>query len=89
MVKICDNFKFKHYFLDPRNCRPYPIYYSKIPILSEQLVNHTHCRVAIMDHKFQLKEFSVFPPKEGTVKDIIEGATQYFEFSSNGTRKLR
>lgn len=40
---------------DPRNCRPYTIYYSKIPIPFEELINHLHCRVALMDSKFQIK----------------------------------
>lgn len=45
---------------DPRHNRPYTIYYSKIPILSDQLINHAHCRVALMDHKFQIKVCSLF-----------------------------
>jgi hypothetical protein len=42
-----------------------------------------------MNYKFELKDFSVFPPKQGTVKDIIEGAALFFEFAANGTGKLR
>ena len=74
---------------DPRNCRPYMVYYSKIPIPFEQLDQHTHCRVAILDSKGQTREFSVFPPKSGTVADILQGAREYFEFSANSTNKLR
>ncbi|KAI6216025.1 hypothetical protein M3Y94_00454800 [Aphelenchoides besseyi] len=83
---IATNGNFVH---DPRNCRPYTVYYSKIPIPFEQLDNHIHCRVSVMDHKYQIREFSVFPPKDGTIADIAKGAQEFFEFSQNGTKKLR
>ncbi|KAI6202082.1 Ubiquitin carboxyl-terminal hydrolase 7 [Aphelenchoides besseyi] len=83
---IATNGNFVH---DPRNCRPYTVYYSEIQIPFEQLDNHIHCRVSVMDHKYQIREFSVFPPKDGTIADIAKGAQEFFEFSQNGTKKLR
>lgn len=71
------------------SARPYMVHYSKIPITYEQLEHHTHCRVSILDSKGQAREFSVFPPKNGTVADILQGAQAYFEFAPNGTRTLR
>ncbi|KAI6227604.1 Ubiquitin carboxyl-terminal hydrolase 7 [Aphelenchoides fujianensis] len=73
---IATNENFMH---DPRNCRPYTVYYSKIPVPFEQLEQHQHARVAVMDHKYQTREFSVFPPKDGTVADIAKGAEEFFD----------
>uniref|UniRef100_A0A1I7SBQ3 Ubiquitin carboxyl-terminal hydrolase 7 n=1 Tax=Bursaphelenchus xylophilus TaxID=6326 RepID=A0A1I7SBQ3_BURXY len=74
---------------DPRSSRPYTVYYSKIPILASKLEEHKHVRVGIMDQKYQTKEWSVFPPKEGTVADILEAAREYVEFAPNGSGQLR
>ncbi|KAI6202110.1 Ubiquitin carboxyl-terminal hydrolase 7 [Aphelenchoides besseyi] len=73
---IATNGNFVH---DPRNCRPCTVYYSELPIPFEQLDNHIHCRVSVMDHKYQIREFSVFPPKDGTIADIAKGAQELFE----------
>ncbi|CAD5217187.1 unnamed protein product [Bursaphelenchus okinawaensis] len=74
---------------DPRSTRPYTVYYSKIPINASKLDEHKHVRVGILDQKLQNKEYSVFPPKDGTVADILECAKEYVEFAPNGSGQLR
>lgn len=78
-----------NYVHDPRTSRPYTIFYCKIPLLASKLDEHAHVRVNIMDAKFQTKEVSLFPVKDGSVKDILEAANEYVEFAPKGSQVLR
>ncbi|CAI5451501.1 unnamed protein product [Caenorhabditis angaria] len=74
---------------DPRLAKKYSTCYTIMPFPVSEMDKRQQMKIFEMNDKMMINEMTIFPPKDGTVANILEEASRYFKFAPNGTRKLR
>ncbi|CAB3397673.1 unnamed protein product [Caenorhabditis bovis] len=74
---------------DPRQNQKYRTSYAVMPFPITEMSKRVQMKILTMNEKMETGEMTIFPLKDGTVADMIEEAKRYFNFSENGTGKLR
>ncbi|CAJ0575801.1 unnamed protein product, partial [Mesorhabditis spiculigera] len=74
---------------DPRRHKRYRLVYTKMPVPVADLENRKQMKIQMMDEKLNVSDITLFPPRHGTVGDLLEEAKREFKFAENGTGQLR
>ncbi|CAJ0914081.1 unnamed protein product, partial [Mesorhabditis belari] len=73
---------------DPRRQKRYRLVYTKMPVPVADLENRKQIKVQMMDEKLNIT-ITLFPPKNGSVADLLDEARREFKCAENGTGILR
>ncbi|KAF1750080.1 hypothetical protein GCK72_016626 [Caenorhabditis remanei] len=75
---------------DPRIMKVYRVQYIIMPFDVEEVSKtRMQCRLYWQLPNGHVEEATLFPPKEGTVADLLEEAERYYPYAEGGSRKFR